>query len=208
METQKAYNIWAGNYDAVLNKTRDLEAQALRQTLSGINVGEVLEIGCGTGKNTEWLLTRVPSVIAVDFSEEMLQKAREKIGASHVRFTQADITQPWGFVQQPVDLVTCSLVLEHIQDLGFVFGQARLALKAGGRFYIGELHPFKQYQGSKARFDTEEGIVTPDCYVHHVADFFQAAKGAGFDCIDLQEWFDDNDRTTTPRLLSMVFRAQ
>ena len=149
MNIQTAYNTWAETYDTVLNKTRDLEAAAIRQLLADVPFAEVIELGCGMGKNTEWLAAQAAHVTAVDFSAEMLGKAQAKIVSANVRFQQADITRAWDFASRPVDLVTCSLTLEHIQDLGAVFRQAARALKPGGLFYIGELHPFKQYQGSK-----------------------------------------------------------
>ena len=52
MNVQQAYNVWADNYDTVVNKTREVEARALRTLLSQNNYESVLEIGCGTGKNT------------------------------------------------------------------------------------------------------------------------------------------------------------
>ena len=37
MNVQDAYNIWADQYDTNNNKTRDLEAVALRETLTNID---------------------------------------------------------------------------------------------------------------------------------------------------------------------------
>jgi ubiquinone/menaquinone biosynthesis C-methylase UbiE len=207
MNIQQAYNNWAHTYDTVENKTRDLEGLKLRETLSKVDFNTVLEIGCGTGKNTEWLLTRSKHVVAVDFSTEMLGKAKAKIKADNVEFVQADILKEWNFKPQAIDLITFSLVLEHIQNIDFVFKQARSFLRPGGFLYIGELHPFKQYQGSKARFETGEGIFELECFVHHVSGFFSAAQNNGLQCIESQEWFDHDDRTTTPRLLMMLFKA-
>ncbi len=79
MNVQQSYNNWAEQYDTNDNKTRDLEAIALRKTLSNISFDAVLEIGCGTGKNTAWLLEKAKLVTAIDLSEEMLAKAKEKI---------------------------------------------------------------------------------------------------------------------------------
>ena len=62
MDTQQSYNIWAQQYDTNNNKTRDLEATALRHTLSAIAFDNCLEIGCGTGKNTVWLTERAKTV--------------------------------------------------------------------------------------------------------------------------------------------------
>lgn len=206
MNNREAYNVWADSYDAMQNRTRDIEAQALRASAAGENL-DILEIGCGTGKNTEWLVTKAKRLVAVDFSREMLAKAKAKIVAGTVEFRELDLREDWGFALGEFDLITCSLALEHIADLHFVFGQARRVLRIGGRFYIGELHPFKQYQGSKARFDTAEGVLELECFVHHVSDFFTAAQANNFVLLDLREEFDDGDKTKIPRLLTLVFEA-
>src|SRR4051794_29018765 len=117
MNTEQAYNIWAHQYDTNDNKTRDLEAKALRQTLSTISFDSCLEIGCGTGKNTLWFIEKAASITAVDLSEVMLAKAKEKVNSNKVVFTQADITKPWSFTNHKYDLVSFSLVLEHIENL-------------------------------------------------------------------------------------------
>ena len=57
----------------------------------GIQEGSrVLEIGCGTGKNTEFLQTKAERLVAADFSPEMLERAKAKIRAEHVEFRQMD----------------------------------------------------------------------------------------------------------------------
>lgn len=208
MNVRQAYDVWANNYDTVENKTRDLEAKALRESVAGDGLPDVLEIGCGTGKNTEWLLTKAKRLVAADFSAAMLAKAKDKITAENVEFRQFDLREEWRFGENGFDLITCSLALEHIENIDFVFAQANRVLRSGGLFYVGELHPFKQYQGSKARFDTESGVFELECFVHHVSEFFQAAKNNNFLAIDLKEWFDDDDKTAVPRLLTMIFKTQ
>ena len=207
MNNQQAYNAWSETYDTIENKTRDLEAKALRESLLSAELSDILEIGCGTGKNTEWLLTKAKHLVAADFSAEMLAKAKEQITAKNIEFRQFDLRGNWEFGEQQFDLITCSLALEHIENIDFVFGQARGVLRTGGLFYIGELHPFKQYKGSKARFDTDSGVFELECFVHHISEFFETAKKNNFKCVDLKEWFDDDDKTTIPRLLTMMFKA-
>ena len=206
MNIREAYNRWSDSYDDVENKTRDLEAKALNNTLANRRFESALELGCGTGKNTKHLDGICNRLTAVDFSEGMLQKAKQKILLTNVEFVQADITQPWSFVKRSYDLITCSLILEHIENLDHIFHQAAFALNANGLFYICELHAFKQYQGSKARFDTGDGLFELECFTHHVSDYFNAAIRNGFVCDALQEWFDDDNRANTPRLISFVFR--
>jgi ubiquinone/menaquinone biosynthesis C-methylase UbiE len=206
MDTRTLYNQWSGTYDEVENKTRDLEKLAAQQLLENISYTNVLELGCGTGKNTVWLSERAAHHLAVDLSEEMLARAKEKLQSSHVVFKQADITKPWDFVATQPDLITCSLILEHIEDLNFIFKEAAGIINKNGYFYICELHPYKQYTGSKARFETSEGLQVLECFVHHVADYFAAAKRSGFACVELKEWFDEQERNNGPRLISFVFQ--
>ncbi|MCK9414074.1 MAG: class I SAM-dependent methyltransferase [Prolixibacteraceae bacterium] len=206
MDVRQAYNIWAEQYDTNNNKTRDLEAYALRDNLAHVHFDTCLEIGCGTGKNTEWLLTKSKEILAVDLSEEMLSHSKAKIDSVRVQFHQADINKPWTFVTKKFHLVTFSLVLEHIENLDPVLEQAANSVLPCGYLYIGELHPFKQYAGTKARFETEEGIQIVTCFNHNVSDFTDAGKKFGFEVANLKEYFDENDRTVLPRILTILLK--
>jgi ubiquinone/menaquinone biosynthesis C-methylase UbiE len=206
MNVKQAYNIWADQYDTNLNKTRDLEAIALKTCIAESVFENCLEIGCGTGKNTAFLLTKAKQLTAVDFSDVMLAKAKLKINAKNVQFVQADITKEWTFATGQFDLVTFSLVLEHIENLHEIFKKVANIISPNGLVYIGELHPFKQYSGSKARFETESGHQIVTCYTHHISDFIIAAKHNGFEILDLAECFDDNDRTSIPRIITLLLR--
>ena len=206
MSIKDAYNSWAVQYDSNNNKTRDLESIALQNTLKDIYFNNCLEIGCGTGKNTAWLTERAKHLMAVDLSEEMLKRAKEKVTSDNIEFRQADITKPWSFGNTIYDLITFSLVLEHIADLNHVFSEASKLLKPGGYLYLGELHPFKQYTGTKARFDTDIGTQIVECYNHNVSDFILAGKKYGLTVVDLNEYFDNDDRNTIPRILTILFQ--
>lgn len=209
MNTQQAYNSWAGQYDTNENKTRDLEALALRRTLAGKTFNNALEIGCGTGKNTEWLQTICKGIVAVDLSEEMLARAKEKIKTDTVTFHQADIMQAWTFAKERFDLITFSLVLEHIEDLDSIFEKAVGVLNTNGRIYIGELHPFKQYAGSKARFETEHGTQVVPCFNHHISDFTRPVLQQALVIEQLDEYFDeDRNSTAIPRILTLLLRKK
>jgi ubiquinone/menaquinone biosynthesis C-methylase UbiE len=205
MEIQHVYNQWASQYDTNANKTRDLEAISLRKTLQHIPFTNCLEIGCGTGKNTEWFVTKSTQVTSVDFSEEMLAKAKQKVTVPNVQFIQADIKNDWAFGND-FDLVSFSLVLEHIENLDDIFANINNVLKNGGYIYIGELHPFKQYTGTKARFETSEGTQVVECYNHHISEFLNAAKKHNFHLITLDEYFDGDDKKEIPRILSLLFQ--
>ncbi len=208
MSIEKAYNNWADQYDTNENRTRDLDKVSTIETLSKYDFESVLELGCGTGKNTKWLLEKAKRIIGFDFSQEMLNKANEKITDEKAVFKRADLKEDWKVDNNFADLITCSLTLEHIEDLNHVFNQANLKLKKDGLFFISELHPFKQYSGSKARYETENGTKELEVYIHHISEYMEDAKNNGLEFVEMKEWFDDNKKEGLPRLISFVFKKQ
>lgn len=208
MSIEKAYNSWASQYDSNENKTRDLDKKVTVKTLRNYKFKSVLELGCGTGKNTDWLLSKAEKIIGLDFSEEMLKSAKVKIASNKVEFKKADLNKGWDIEDGFADLVTSSLTLEHIENLNHIFHQANLKLKTKGLFFICELHPFKQYQGSKAKFETETGPQELETYIHDVSEYLNEAKTNGFNLIELKEWFDELGEHKLPRLISFIFRKQ
>src|SRR5215208_8046201 len=102
MSIQKAYNDWSETYDIDENLTRDLDQKVTREPLANLHFNSILEIGCGTGKNTSFLAQIGERVYAVDFSQGMIEKAKEKVQAENVRFSMMDITQKWKFEDQSV----------------------------------------------------------------------------------------------------------
>ena len=208
MSIEKAYNSWAEQYDTNYNKTRDLDSLATKETLSRYKFKNVLELGCGTGKNTLWLLDKAEQIIGLDFSSEMLNIARKKITNKKVEFVQTDLNNKWELDNQFADLVTSSLTLEHIDNLHPIFRQTNEKLIENGIFFICELHPFKQYIGSKAKFKTESGTEELTVYTHHISDYVECAEENGFELIELKEWFDDEMERIFPRLISFVFKKK
>ncbi|MDX2215583.1 MAG: class I SAM-dependent methyltransferase [Oculatellaceae cyanobacterium bins.114] len=209
MSVQDAYNHWSTTYDTDINLTRDLDQAVTRKTLSDSRFQSVIELGCGTGKNTLFLAEIAETVHAMDFSANMLQRAREKIESTletnNVVFSVADITQSWAYDDQSIDLIVCNLVLEHIEDLSFIFSEATRCLVKGGRFFVCELHPFRQYQGKKANFQKGQETVEISAFVHHISDFFNAGQQNGLQLNQLKEWWHTHDHNSLPRLISFVF---
>jgi malonyl-CoA O-methyltransferase len=202
-----AYTAWSATFDADANRTRDLDGEVTRRTLGDRHFGAVLEIGCGTGKNTALFADVAERVLALDFSDGMLAAARAKIQAPHVTFQAADLTARWPCDDASFDLVACNLVLEHIEHLQPVFLEAARCLVPGGVFYVSELHPFRQYEGTKARFVDEQNVTTHvPAFVHNVSDFLDAAARAGLGLAQFREWWHADDVKRPPRLVTMEVR--
>ncbi|MCA1723405.1 MAG: class I SAM-dependent methyltransferase, partial [Thermomicrobia bacterium] len=181
------------------------DAIVTRAILAERRYRSILEIGCGTGKNTPLLAQIGDRVHAIDFSEGMLAQARAKGCGANVTFAVGDLTYPWPCADRSVDLIACNLVVEHIADLSFVFAEAVRVLSPAGHFFLCELHPFKQYLGSKARFERDEARIELPAFVHHLSDFLDAATHAGFTLTSFKEWWHADDHDTPPRLASFMF---
>lgn len=206
MSIQKAYDHWSASYDSDENLTRDLDQQLTREMLLVQHFGSILEIGCGTGKNTVFLAQIANRVNALDFSEGMIAKARERVRSENVQFSITDLRQRWPAEDRAYDLVICNLVLEHIEGLDFIFSEVFRVLETKGRFILNELHPFRQYEGKRARFEDQEGIKEIPAFVHHISEFVNTASNSGLRLIKLDErWHAQDHRSGPPRLVTLLF---
>ena len=198
------YDAWAHQYDIDANPTRDLDKIVTIESLSKIDFSNVLEIGCGTGKNTEWLVTRANRLVGLDFSKNMLALALEKIKSDKVDFKNANINHEWPVNDNSFDLATVNLTLEHIENLDHIFWSLYRKLNAGGKCFVCELHPHKQAAGSKAQF-LKNGVKKElDIYQHSEEDYIQSAQKAGFVLLSKKDWRNNNE--DVPRLISFLFR--
>jgi trans-aconitate 2-methyltransferase len=94
----------------------------------------VMDAGCGSGRVTEKLLERLPQgrVLAVDASESMIDKAREKLG-DHVDYLVADLAELE--LTEPLDVVFSTATFHWISDHDRLFARLRDALVPGGRLH-------------------------------------------------------------------------
>ena len=76
------------------------------------------------------------------------------------------------------------------------------------RLRLLELHPFKQYAGSKARYETDSGTEELEVYTHHISDYIGSAENNGFELLGINEWFDTTPEKEIPRLISFVFKKK
>ena len=203
-----AYDRWAAQYDTDANDTRDLNAEVLRKQTFIEEDDAVLELGCGTGLNTEWLAAQVGTIVATDVSEEMLARARERLDSGSVTLQKLDVTESWPFGANRFDAVVATLVLEHVEVLGPVFREARRVLRDSGTFYLAELHPYRQFGGTQAHFEDEDTgeTVVIDAFTHPVSEFVNAGVEAGFAVREMGEWRAKGDEH--PRLLTIRFDAE
>lgn len=92
----------------------------------------VIDAGCGSGRVTEQLLKRLPAgrVFAVDASEAMVEKARERLG-DRASYLVTDLCELE--VDEQVDLVFSTATFHWILDHDRLFARLREALQPGSR---------------------------------------------------------------------------
>jgi len=205
----RAYAGWVDSYDSSENRTRDLDAVVLRQQELDITGRDVLEIGCGTGKNTEWIAAHAATVVGLDLSPEMLARARARVKQTNVTFAEHDIQRTWPLGDETVNTVIGNLVLEHLANIRMVFHEAERVLRPNGTLFLCELHPFRQRLGAQAQYtDAKTGDRQKvEAYAHDVADYINGGIEAGLKLERVGEWWDEADRAAgaPPRLFSVLF---
>jgi ubiquinone/menaquinone biosynthesis C-methylase UbiE len=203
-----AYDRWAASYDADKNATRDLDAIVMRKVPLVLENREVLELGCGTGKNTVFLAEHAQQVVAMDFSEGMIARAHQRLVTSNVRFLRHDVREVWPVASASVDVVVGNLILEHVHDLAVVFFETARVLRPGGQVFFCELHPYRQLTGGQAQFtDPRTGErVQVTAHVHTVSEYVNGGIEAGLGLRALGEWIEEGAPDgAPPRLISLFF---
>ena len=117
----------------------------------------VLEVGCGNGYSTERFRKLVKRIDAFDYSEEMIRRARARVGETNNRFLHDNLLSPQR-LEGPYDTVVCVRVLINLAD----FDQQRLAvrnlaglLRPGGLLVLAEgfTDGFEQLNELRRRVD-------------------------------------------------------
>jgi SAM-dependent methyltransferase len=159
-QTRDAYDrlaaVWAATTDAgPFNGL--LERPALRSLVpAGLEGAVVLDAGCGSGAQVQWLLDQGADVIGADLSPRMIEEARRRC-QGRGRFFVADLAGPLPIEPQSLDGITSSLVLDYIRDWSVPLRSFASALRSGGWAVISLDHPFAPHLSSQhgGYFDTE-----------------------------------------------------
>ncbi|WP_424932888.1 class I SAM-dependent methyltransferase [Amaricoccus macauensis] len=136
----RAMQFWdrvAPKYAALAVRDTESYAEKLKRTRARLTPNmDLLEIGCGTGTTALKLAPNVRHIRATDFSETMLEIARDKAGQAgieNVSFERIDAQLPLS--DGPgYDAVLAFNVLHLVPDLDLVLERVASALKPGGLF--------------------------------------------------------------------------
>ena len=204
LSTQEGYDRWSTLYDGEGNPLLPLEEPQVVRALGDVAGRSLLDIGTGTGRHALRCAAAGAQVTALDFSSGMLDKARNKPGATSVRFVEHDLTQALPFAAAQFDRALCCLVLDHIPTPATLLTEIHRVLRPGGFLVVSVMHPALLLRGVQARFTQPETgqKVHPQSYPHRSSDYVMAALQAGFRITEMSE------HDVTPDLAQREPRAE
>jgi 2-polyprenyl-3-methyl-5-hydroxy-6-metoxy-1,4-benzoquinol methylase len=141
----KLYTDFAAMYaESVLNNIYNAhyERPSLQALIGNISGLKVLDLGCGSGVYTQYLLSKkARSVTCIDASSEMVALVEARFG-SRVQAYRQDLEL--GLPREnthSADVVICPLVLHYLEDITAFFAEVYRVLKPGGYMVFSTHHP-------------------------------------------------------------------
>lgn len=121
------------------------ERPATISLLPEVKGKKVLDAGCAAGWYTKWLLEKGASVIALDFSPNMIEMTKKRVG-NKAQIIRADLNEPLNFIEdESIDVVLSSLTLHYIKNWDVVMSEFNRILKKDGQLIISIHHPFMDF---------------------------------------------------------------
>jgi demethylmenaquinone methyltransferase/2-methoxy-6-polyprenyl-1,4-benzoquinol methylase len=126
----------------------DLEAvaQKLSRGLDDLGVAAdeaIVDVGCGTGNLTRALLNKLSHagrVVAIDISNEMVKRAREKVPDPRIEWHVGDASR-MPIDDDSVDRIICFSVWPHFEDPNAAAEEFKRVLRQRGVLHIWHLSP-------------------------------------------------------------------
>jgi SAM-dependent methyltransferase len=176
-DTRTGYRQWAATYDEPRNSLFDIDEPVMHRLIEALPVGDALDAACGTGRHAEYLAGLGFSVIGVDSSSEMLERARARVPLGE--FHLCDLCD-LPLSNDSVDLVVSGLALSHSPALEPVLAEFARVLRPGGHAVVSDVHCEIAFRGSVPHAlgpAGEPALVS--AYRHTVGDWVRAALATG-----------------------------
>jgi SAM-dependent methyltransferase len=187
VDVRSGYGEWVATYEQTVEDAMDIDLLEALGHVPWSTSRRAADLGCGTGRTGAWLRDRgVPSIDGVDLTPEMLAVARSR--DVYDCLVEADVSST-GLAPQAYDLLTTSLVDEHLADLQPLYAEAWRLAAPGATYVLVGFHPhFIMAAGMPTHFDSASGEpVAIETYVHLLSDHATAALTAGWTLVEMRE---------------------
>lgn len=207
--TLAGYDRWSAGYDAHDNPMVAASEVALDRRPLEVAGRDVVELGCGTGRNLARILAGgARRYLGLDGSPGMLEQARRRGDDPRVSWALADLAAPLPLPDASADLVLIVLVLEHLTAIGRLLGEVGRVLRPGGALRIVDIHPGLVAGGTVAHFAVDDGEVRFSSTAHDLAALRHALDAAGLGPALITEVIAEDDLVAVvPRLAKHAGRA-
>jgi SAM-dependent methyltransferase len=190
VDVRSGYGEWVETYEETVQDAMDVE---LLEALEHVPwSGEAADLGCGTGRTGAWLRARgLAAVDGVDLTPEMLELARSR--GVYRRLVEADVSST-GLGSGKYDLVTTSLVDEHLPRLEPLYSEAARLARPGATYVLVGYHPhFIMAAGMPTHFDSASGEpIAIETHVHLLGAHVTAGLDAGLTLAEMKERLIDD----------------
>lgn len=134
---QKQYNQLAKIYDS---RWKDYLHNTLTYLKNWAEISPeetVLDVACGTGEFERLILNESPTqrIVGIDFSEEMLEIAKDKCKNYSQSFQVAN-SENLPFADSSFDVIVCASSFHYFEHPSIVLGEMRRVLKPNGKVII------------------------------------------------------------------------
>jgi SAM-dependent methyltransferase len=141
---------------------RTLVAPAQMRLLA-LKAGErVLDIACGNGQFTREMAQAGARVVAFDFSEKFVARAKDRTAAAGIggmEFRVMDATDERALLalgERAFDAAVCTMALMDMAEIGPLMRALSRLLRPGGRFVFSVSHPCFQTNGTRMCAEMED----------------------------------------------------
>ena len=101
---------------------------------------KMLDLGCGYGWHCSYGAQQGATVLGVDGSQKMIQKAVTEHAHDRITYRVCSM-EAYDYPENTFDFVLSNLALHYVRDLEWVYGKVYRTLKPGGSFVFNIEHP-------------------------------------------------------------------